>query len=56
MNQSFISYEKTPYFLKCRYKRALLDNGSTIQVPSYLEAGEKIVINTEDDSFVKRYY
>ncbi|CAH2053606.1 unnamed protein product [Thlaspi arvense] len=60
-----------------RYKRALLDNGSTIQVaasstsmdhqlpdhhfslwmrkvPSYLEAGEKIVINTEDDSFVKR--
>ncbi|CAF1934186.1 unnamed protein product [Brassica oleracea] len=36
-----------------RYKRALLDNGSTIQVPSYLEAGEKIVINTEDDSFVK---
>ncbi|VVA97761.1 unnamed protein product [Arabis nemorensis] len=37
-----------------RYKRALLDNGSTIQVPSYLEAGEKIVVNTEDDSFVKR--
>ncbi|CAN8259199.1 unnamed protein product [Cochlearia groenlandica] len=36
-----------------RYKRALLDNGSTIQVPSYLEAGERIVINTEDDSFVK---
>ncbi|XP_021891105.1 uncharacterized protein LOC110809546 isoform X2 [Carica papaya] len=37
-----------------RYKKALLDNGVTIQVPPYLEIGEEIIINTEDGSFVKR--
>ncbi|XP_010545315.1 PREDICTED: uncharacterized protein LOC104817736 [Tarenaya hassleriana] len=37
-----------------RYKKAVLDNGCTIQVPAYLETGEEIMINTEDDTFVKR--
>ncbi|KAM7277681.1 hypothetical protein ACFE04_004815 [Oxalis oulophora] len=37
-----------------RYKKALLDNGLTVQVPPYLEAGEEIFINTEDDSFMSR--
>lgn len=37
-----------------RYKRALLDNGLTIQVPGYLEPGEDIIVNTEDDSYLSR--
>lgn len=37
-----------------RYKKALLDNGVTVQIPSYLDNGEEIVINTEDNSFIGR--
>ncbi|KAK1587261.1 hypothetical protein Q3G72_011204 [Acer saccharum] len=37
-----------------RYTRALLDNGLTILVPSYLESGEVIFVNTEDDSYIGR--
>ncbi|CAL1386130.1 unnamed protein product [Linum trigynum] len=37
-----------------RYVKAVLDNGLTVQVPSYLQIGEKIIINTEDDTFVSR--
>ncbi|KAK6267589.1 hypothetical protein QUC31_011749 [Theobroma cacao] len=37
-----------------RYKKALLDNGLTVQVPPYLETGEEIIISTEDDSFLGR--
>ncbi|KAF5735696.1 Elongation factor P (EF-P) family protein [Tripterygium wilfordii] len=37
-----------------RYKKALLDNGLTVQVPPYIENGESIVIKTEDDSFLSR--
>ncbi|KAK8551042.1 hypothetical protein V6N12_039714 [Hibiscus sabdariffa] len=37
-----------------RYKKALLDNGLAVQVPPYLDAGEEIIINTEDDSYIGR--
>jgi elongation factor P len=36
------------------YKPALLSNGVTIMVPPYLETGEKIVVKTEDSTFVER--
>ncbi|KAJ7009419.1 uncharacterized protein [Populus alba] len=37
-----------------RYKKAVLDNGLIIQVPTYIETGEAVVVNTEDGSFVTR--
>ncbi|KAB2028672.1 hypothetical protein ERO13_D05G110400v2 [Gossypium hirsutum] len=37
-----------------RYKKALLDNGVTVQVPPYLDTGEEIIISTEDDSYLGR--
>ncbi|OMO82731.1 Translation elongation factor P/YeiP, central [Corchorus olitorius] len=37
-----------------RYKKALLDNGLTVQVPPYLDVGEEIIISTEDDSYLSR--
>ncbi|XP_044505422.1 elongation factor P isoform X3 [Mangifera indica] len=37
-----------------RYQRAVLDNGVTVLVPSYLEIGEEIFINPEDDSYIGR--
>ncbi|KAJ4724027.1 elongation factor P-like [Melia azedarach] len=37
-----------------RYQRALLDNGVTVMVPSYLEIGEEIFVNPEDDSYLGR--
>lgn len=36
------------------YKTAILTNGLKVKVPNYVESGEKIVINTEDLSFVER--
>jgi elongation factor P len=36
------------------YKPAFLSNGIRVMVPPYLEIGEKIVVKTEDDSFVER--
>lgn len=36
------------------YKPAIVDNGVKVMVPSYLVIGEKIVIKTEDSSFVER--
>ena len=36
------------------YKKALLTNGLTVMVPPYLVSGEKIVIKTEDLTFVER--
>jgi elongation factor P len=36
------------------YKPAILNNGVTIKVPPYLISGEKIVVKTEDGSFVER--
>ena len=36
------------------YKGAVLENGMKIQVPPFVEAGEKIVVATEDGSYVRR--
>jgi len=36
------------------YKSALLENGMKIQVPPFIDAGTKIVVSTEDGSYVKR--
>ncbi|MCC8368586.1 MAG: elongation factor P [Rickettsia endosymbiont of Oxypoda opaca] len=36
------------------YKPAILANGIRVMVPQYLVAGEKIIIKTEDISFVER--
>ncbi len=36
------------------YKPALLDNGSRVMVPPHIEAGTRIVVNTEDGSYVER--
>ncbi|XP_008813733.1 elongation factor P isoform X1 [Phoenix dactylifera] len=37
-----------------QYKRVVLDNGLTVHVPPFVEAGDKIVINTTDDSYMTR--
>ena len=36
------------------FKSAVLENGLKIQVPPFIGAGEKIVVNTEDGSYVRR--
>lgn len=36
------------------YKPAKLTNGVRVLVPPFIEAGEKIVVNTSDDSYVER--
>ena len=36
------------------YKGAVLENGMKIQVPPFIEAGEKIVVSTEDGSYMRR--
>jgi elongation factor P len=36
------------------YKSAVLENGMKIQVPPFVGAGEKIVVATEDGSYVRR--
>ena len=36
------------------YKGATLANGMKIQVPPFIEAGEKIVVQTEDGSYLRR--
>ncbi len=36
------------------YKPALMSNGITVKVPGYLNSGEKIIVKTEDGSFVER--
>lgn len=35
-------------------KPALLETGITIQVPSYMESGEEIVVDTRDSRFISR--
>ncbi|MDX2102789.1 MAG: elongation factor P [Alphaproteobacteria bacterium] len=37
------------------YKPATLSNGVRTQVPPFIEAGEKLVIRTEDGSYVERF-
>lgn len=36
------------------YKPAKLENGARIMVPPYIEAGTRVVVSTEDGSFVER--
>lgn len=36
------------------YKTAVLENGLKIQVPPFISAGEKILVATEDGSYVRR--
>src|SRR6478736_2159969 len=36
------------------YKSAVLENGLRIQVPPFIGAGEKIIVATEDGSYVRR--
>jgi elongation factor P len=36
------------------YKSAVLENGLKIQVPPFIEAGSRIVVATEDGSYVRR--
>ncbi|MDE2014458.1 MAG: elongation factor P [Alphaproteobacteria bacterium] len=36
------------------YQSAVLENGLKIQVPPFIEAGERIVVSTEDGSYVRR--
>ncbi|KAL2239164.1 UNVERIFIED_CONTAM: Elongation factor P [Sesamum indicum] len=38
------------------YKKVLLDNGLTVQVPAHILAGDKIVINTTDNSYASRQF
>jgi elongation factor P len=36
------------------YKSAVLENGMKIQVPPFIAAGERIIVATEDGSYVRR--
>jgi elongation factor P len=36
------------------YKSAVLENGMRIQVPPFVNAGAKVVVSTEDGSYVRR--
>jgi elongation factor P len=36
------------------FKGAVLENGLKLQVPPFIEAGEKIVVSTEDGTYVRR--
>ena len=36
------------------YKTAVLENGLKIQVPPFIGAGEKIIVSTEDGTYVRR--
>jgi elongation factor P len=36
------------------YKPGLLENGMKIMIPPFIEAGTRIVVNTEDCSYVER--
>ncbi len=36
------------------YKSAMLENGVRTQVPPFIEAGTKVIVSTDDGSYVKR--
>jgi elongation factor P len=36
------------------FKPAILDNGMRITIPQFINAGDKVVINTETDAYVER--
>lgn len=35
-----------------RYKKAVLDNGRTVRVPPYLEAGDVIIVSLPDEVYI----
>ncbi|KAK4380247.1 hypothetical protein RND71_002109 [Anisodus tanguticus] len=37
-----------------QYKKVLLDNGLTVQVPKHIVEGDRIIINTADHSYMSR--
>lgn len=37
------------------YKPAMLENGIRIMVPPFIDAGTKVVVRTEDDTYIERY-
>ncbi|KAK9157579.1 hypothetical protein Scep_004153 [Stephania cephalantha] len=38
-----------------RYKRVVLDNGLTVMAPPFIEAGDEIIVNTVEDTYITRY-
>jgi elongation factor P len=36
------------------YKSATLENGMKIQVPPFIDAGTRVIVATEDGSYVRR--
>ena len=36
------------------YKPAVLENGERVMVPPHIEAGTRIVVNTEEGTYVER--
>ncbi|HTO41415.1 MAG TPA: elongation factor P [Rhizomicrobium sp.] len=36
------------------YKTAVLENGMKIQVPPFVDAGTKVIVSTEDGSYIRR--
>ena len=57
-NISFIVSETEPTVkgqtAASSYKPAKLENGLRVMVPPFIQVGEKIIINTNDLSYVKR--
>ncbi|KAL3379991.1 hypothetical protein AABB24_000564 [Solanum stoloniferum] len=37
-----------------QYKKVLLDNGLTVQVPKHIVEGDKIIVNTIDHTYMSR--
>ncbi|GLJ23364.1 hypothetical protein SUGI_0442050 [Cryptomeria japonica] len=40
--------------VSAQYKKLVLENGRTIMGPTYLEAGDKIVVNTIEETYLER--
>lgn len=40
--------------VSAQYKKLILENGRTVMGPTYLEVGDKIVVNTLDESYMAR--
>jgi elongation factor P len=36
------------------YKTAVLENGLKLQVPPFISAGERIIVATEDGTYIRR--
>lgn len=36
------------------YKPAVMENGACVMVPFFIESGERIVVRTEDSTYVER--